>query len=112
MHMGQVLEGAIRKKGQNISELARLLQVNRRTVYHWFEQAELSQQTVEKLGAALKHDFSKEFPELFKENSEARSNPESLSIEELKEKEEYWKNKYIDLLERYVDLLAQENPCP
>ncbi|MEJ2883484.1 helix-turn-helix domain-containing protein [Pedobacter sp. GR22-6] len=112
MYMGQVLEGAIRKKGQNISELARLLEVNRRTVYHWFKQEELSQQTVEKLGAVLKHDFSKEFPDLFKENSQARSNSEDLNIEDLKEKEEYWKNKYIALLERYADLLAQEHPCP
>ena len=110
--MGQVLERAVRKKGHNISQLARLLGVNRRTIYHWFAQQELSLAIVDRLGRAINHDFSAELPELYKENTDTETSTAFLSIEEFKAKEQYWKDKYITLLERYVELLSDGDPCP
>lgn len=35
LHMGQLLEKAIRKKGLNITAIARAIGVQRRTMYNW-----------------------------------------------------------------------------
>ncbi|MDB5019809.1 MAG: hypothetical protein JWQ28_936, partial [Pedobacter sp.] len=40
-HYGQILERAIRRNGNSISDVARLLNINRRSVYNWFNQAQL-----------------------------------------------------------------------
>jgi plasmid maintenance system antidote protein VapI len=37
IHMGQLLERVIRRKGINISELAAALGITRRTLYNWFK---------------------------------------------------------------------------
>jgi DNA-binding XRE family transcriptional regulator len=41
IHMGQLLEKVIRKKGLNISKLAKAIGVDRRSMYNWFAEPEL-----------------------------------------------------------------------
>ena len=105
-HYGQIVELVIRKKGFSISELARLTHMNRRSVYNWFNQKYLKQEIIYQIGIILSHDFSVEFPELFtKEDfSQNLQGLNNLSIWD-SPNPPAWKDKYIELLEKYNNLL-------
>jgi lambda repressor-like predicted transcriptional regulator len=110
-HYGEIIERTIRRNGYSISELSRLMKVNRRSIYNWFNQAKFKSEIIFKIGCALKHDFSNEFPELFSPAdfqqafSKSRSFSDDFLASEL-EKINYWKDKYISLLEEYNEILA------
>ncbi|WP_316814809.1 helix-turn-helix domain-containing protein [Pedobacter nyackensis] len=116
LNVGQVIERAVRADHVGVSELSRKLQVSRRTIYNWFHQETLSLDIICKIGSAIKHDFSKEFPDDF-----ARLNGESIYNDRLfmgadtKGEEafsnsvSYWMNKYIRLLEKYNELLSRNS---
>ncbi|MEH6308245.1 helix-turn-helix transcriptional regulator [Olivibacter sp. CPCC 100613] len=110
-HYGEIIERTIRRNGYSISELARLMKVNRRSIYNWFNQPKFKPEIIFKIGCALKHDFSNEFPELFssEEFQHAFNNSKLLNtalVSEEREKINYWKDKYINLLEEYNQILA------
>ena len=110
-HYGEIIERTIRRNGYSISELARLTKVNRRSIYNWFNQPKFKPDTIFKIGCALKHDFSNEFPELFsaEDFQQAFANSKLINTEILAEEIEkinYWKDKYINLLEEYNHMLA------
>ena len=107
---GDVIERIVRTK-IGISELSRLLNVSRTSIYNWFEHGHLSHDTICKIGQAINHDFANEFPEEF---AKARN---SITIDAVSEKGiengsydssvHYWMNKYITLLEKYNELLVE-----
>ncbi len=111
LHHGQTVERIIRRNGYSITELARLIQVNRRSVYNWFNQRHLKPEIIFRIGSVLNHDFSSEFPSLFVKGEITSKNtityaetiPETEP--ELEMEHIIWRDKYIDLLERYNDLL-------
>ena len=108
-HHGQVIELTIRKKGLNITEVARLSHVNRRTVYNWFNQKYVKSEVIYQLGLLLKHDFSVEFPDLFsKEDFTSQKNTIN-NFQEVPHEEsvsqQIWKDRYIALLEDYNKVL-------
>ncbi len=107
---GDVIERIVRTK-IGISELSRILHVSRTCIYNWFQNGHLNFETICKIGQAINHDFSNEFPEEFA-NSRNQSFTELTSDNRVKgenyEKSvNYWMNKYILLLERYNDLLTE-----
>jgi len=112
-HYGHIIERIIRRNGYSISELARLTNVNRRSIYNWFNQKGLKPEIIFRIGCALKHDFSEEFPELFNENDfEKIFSPPTSATEEassgLEGSSTYWKDKYIKVLEDYNRLLVNQ----
>jgi len=120
-HYGRIIELTIRKKGLNITEVARMNHVNRRTVYNWFNQKYLKPEIIYQLGLILKHDFSTEFPELFSKDDfntpqkdAENSHPGTPSAES--GGNQIWKDRYISLLENYNKLLLnyanKENHLP
>jgi hypothetical protein len=111
-HHGQIIEKIIRRDGHSISNVARNMDVNRRTVYNWFNQAVLRQEIIYKIGHGIMHDFSVEFPELFKPEDFVFKNKPTLSAEDSKMIAETaddadWRGKYIELSERYNKLLRE-----
>jgi len=102
-HYGQIVEYTIRKNGQNISELAKRLNVNRRTIYNWFNQPYLNTNIIHQVGLEAKLDFSVQFPELFtSEHFHVIPN----AFEHLDILSGYdWKEKYVSLLEKYNKVL-------
>ncbi|MGX5687514.1 helix-turn-helix domain-containing protein [Arcticibacter tournemirensis] len=119
VHHGQIIERVIRRNGYSISELARLTKVNRRSVYNWFNQKHLKAEIVYRIGIVLNYDFSQEFPELFPKQItsdfvppvQLADNPSRPSLQQSEQC--IWKDKYIDLLERYNKLLLsciENNP--
>jgi lambda repressor-like predicted transcriptional regulator len=106
VHQGDIIERVIRRQGHSLTDLAKLTGVNRRSIYNWFLQPKLKPENIIKIGQAINHDFSVEFPGQFV--------PEDFIVSESAEetKEEIfdaWKEKYIDLLERYNLLLRIAN---
>ena len=111
IHHGQIVELVVRREGYNISELARLAKVNRRSVYYWFNQQYLKTELIYQIGVHIKHDFSVEFPHLFKPDDFAQVDYQRgpKSGNELSHQNEvsYWKDQYLETLEKYNLLLTK-----
>ncbi|WP_121246740.1 helix-turn-helix domain-containing protein [Mucilaginibacter phyllosphaerae] len=108
---GEIVEIAVRRSGLNISDIASDLNVNRRTLYNWFRQKDLKKQIIYQVGQALRHDFSKQFPELFTAEEFANMYaPKMFTDVSLTCGTDKWKEKYILLLERYNELIEINNP--
>ena len=112
LHYGQLVEKMVRRNGHSISDVARLANVNRRSVYNWFNQQQLKPEIIYRIGCVINHDFSEEFPNLFTSEDFTKgfrktSFVHNVSNEtEITEIKQVWKDKYIDLLERYNKLLS------
>ncbi|MCC8408173.1 helix-turn-helix domain containing protein [Mucilaginibacter sp. UR6-1] len=117
VHHGQIIERVIRREGYSISEIARLTNVNRRSVYNWFNQQFLKSEIIYKIGISINHDFSVEFPHLFNSDDFKRQTPVNHTAQQYatqadqstnqQNNESYWKDKYIALLEKYNDILIK-----
>lgn len=113
MNNGEIVELVIRRNHISISELSRKLNVSRRSLYNWFTQKDLSIETIHKIGEVLKYDFSGEFPDIFdkKDNivdyqsAEKEITVENQLVNENNESVNYWRSKYIHLLEKHNDFL-------
>lgn len=109
VHHGEVIEKVIRRNGHSISDIARLTRVNRRSVYNWFEQQDLKPEIIYRIGLVINHDFSAELPDVF-DTDDFKSYAKDIGVQNKSDevKDEYWKNKYIELLERYNELIIHE----
>lgn len=112
LNAGQIVERVVRRNKVSISELARRMQVNRRSVYNWFDQKALKIDIICKIGHVLNHDFSIDFPEAFGERGFTVMEKLVDGIDENEHKHpnsvHYWMVKYISLLEKYNALLSHE----
>lgn len=111
-HYGQIVEHVIRENGFNLTELARLCFVNRRSLYNWFEKKYLNPDIIYRIGSIIQHDFSVEFPELFATEDFGAKKGE-LSAKAAVDLDFFqapdailWKDKYIQLMEKYQVLLT------
>lgn len=110
-HYGQIVELTIRKKGFSISELARLANINRKCVYNWFNQKYLKPEIIHRIGRFINHDFSVEFPELFTPDNFLPNdilNAPDANFVNATNSVSPWKDRYIELLERYNTLLLDQ----
>lgn len=74
------------------------------------DDPELSIDHITQYGHALDYDFSKDFPEILYVLREPPAEyGATKSYDELKDAAEYWKDKYIDILERYNALLVSRD---
>ena len=113
IHHGQTLEKIIRRNGHSISNIAREINVNRRSVYNWFTQRRLKTEIILNVGKVIDYDFSGDFPELFKPVIFRRlMSDDTIGAEgqfrDSFDKDLIWKDKYLDLLERYNFLLSKQ----
>lgn len=61
---------------------------------------------IHRLGRVIDHDFSVEFPDLFTPE-DFKAAPKGMAALEVEDEIDVWKEKYIDLLERYNFLLSR-----
>jgi hypothetical protein len=109
LHHGEIIERVIRRGGHSITNAARILNVERRTIYNWFNHQKLKHETIYQIGHALRHDFSVEFPDYFTPNDfkfDYKHPHANLTVDEAEESEESlrWKEKYLALEERHARL--------
>ncbi|QTE38852.1 helix-turn-helix domain-containing protein [Mucilaginibacter gossypii] len=109
LHRGRVVELVIRRNSASISDIARALQVSRRTLYNWFEAEDLDFEIVCKIGYVLNYDFTKEFPQELPERLGAVNIQTLGGLDEGSEKPDdpiyYWMRRYIKLLEAFNEKL-------
>src|SRR5215217_8129742 len=110
---GQILEHAIRRQNVNISELSRRMNVNRRTLYNWFNQEKLQMDIICMIGQVINYDFSDEFKDEFLRSGVKliidENDQHPINKEQSQESTHYWMQKYISLLEDYAALLQTIN---
>lgn len=109
-HKGEIVEHAVRQSGYSITKLAAKLGKSRRWMYHVFQNPNLTIELVLDIGKIIHHDFTNEIKELKKYSSNGFINeiikePEQNYFHQQKEIE-YWKNKYVELLEKHNALLT------
>jgi hypothetical protein len=105
-HRGEIVERAIRQSGYPISAIAKKLGKSRRWMYLMFDNAQIDLETILAIGNIIHHDFSGEIKELGSVNGNTFQDPENQYNNQTKE---YWKNKYLKLLEDYNELLKKTN---
>ena len=102
-HRGEIIKKAIYQSGYSITKLAERMGKSRRWMYLQFENSTISLDLIIQIGEIIHHDFSNDFKEL-KNSSKAVNDLKNLySNEEV----EFWKNKYLSLLEEYTELLKK-----
>lgn len=103
-HRGEIVEQAIRQSGFSITIVAKRLRKSRRWMYLMFDNPQIDIDTVLAIGTIIHHDFSEDIKELIPNRSNSFSDPADLYNGQTKE---YWKNKYLKLLEDYNELLKK-----
>lgn len=96
----------MRASGIPLTRVAAKLGVSRQTVYNLFNSQQVSWDVVEKVGLIIGYDFSVEIkgnkkPKIYNDSTEIP--PQVLN--DSREEVNYWKNKYIELLEEHKALL-------
>jgi predicted transcriptional regulator len=102
-HRGEIIKTAVYKSGYSISELAKRIGKSRRWMYLMFENNTVSLDIVLQIGKIIHYDFSEEIKEFSPSQLALNEPPTSYDKEE--SNTEYWKNKYLRLLEEYNELL-------
>jgi predicted transcriptional regulator len=110
-HKGELIEKAVRESGFSITKLADKIGKSRRWVYQIFDKPNVSVDVILEIGRIIHHDFTSEIKELkaYKQSVTIQrwEDPEGEFFTEA-EKSEYWKNKYLLLLEKYNELLLSK----
>ena len=105
-HKGEIVEKAVRQSGLPLTQLAKRMGKSRRWLYNAFDNPNLSLEHILQIGSIIHYNFSDEILDLqrFKnfEDPISRENKYAVSSESA----EYWKNKYLTLLEKYNALLG------
>ncbi len=66
MHKGEIIENVIRKLDIPIAHIAKRCEISRRQLYNIFDQAEVANEVILKIGRGINYDFAQEFPWLTK----------------------------------------------
>jgi len=107
-HKGEIIEKAVRESGFSITRLAERMSKSRRWVYQIFESQNVPVDYILSIGKIIHHDFTDEVQELktYKVSiAKQITNDKQHSFGSDKDEVEYWKNKYLAVLEKYNDLL-------
>lgn len=108
-HDGEILKKLVGKGGVPISRIAKQLSVDRSTIYRMFDRTDIPIDFLLKIGKVINKDMSTFFPEVIQAIQEPPVNYSSpKSYSELLDESSYWKDKYIDILEKYNSLLNEQ----
>ncbi len=108
-HRGEILEKAIRQSGIPITRIVKKLSKSRRWLYNQFTRQDVSLDIFLEIGKLIHHDFSLELNE-FKLNTRRSHLIEDANDNEYgNQTAQYWKDKYMHLLEEYNELLKSQH---
>jgi hypothetical protein len=101
VHRGEILEKVVKDSTVKITQLVKRMGISRGTYYNHTQDPHLPFELLEQYGRFLNYDFSQDIPEIRKflvEEPEA-SYGSPKNLKEAIEQINYWKAKYIKLLE-------------
>lgn len=104
-HRGEIIKKAVYKGGCTITELAKRIGKSRRWMYLMFENSNVSLDIVLQIGKIIHYDFTDEIKE-FNPYQNA-INETATDYQKDESQAEYWKNKYLKLLEEYNEILKK-----
>lgn len=109
IHRGQALATAVEMTGLGKEEVAAKAGYSRSAYYKHVENPRLDYHILMAYGKAIGHDFTEEFPDMPKyvieEPEEKYIAPQT--VEEATRQMELWKDKYLELLEKYNRLIEE-----
>lgn len=109
-HKGEIIEKAVRESGHSITKLAQKMGKSRRWVYQIFDSSVVPIDYIMEIGKIIHHDFTRDIKgiKLYASGLSSVSFEENTFSGNSKAEElEYWKEKYMILLEKYNDLLSK-----
>jgi hypothetical protein len=110
-HRGNIVEKRIRESGYSIKHVAAQLNVIRQTLYNWFEIHDLDPHKILRVGKAIGHDFTKDFPALYDPQlllSEPQAHYDKNDSQCRDELQALWK-RYGTMMEKYINVQAAMN---
>ncbi len=111
IHRGKILQRVVKETGINVAVIARKAGYKRVTYYLHIKQPDLSFSILSKYAQALDHDFSGEIPGT---ESQVIDDPsfdyssDPTTLKEAKEQITTWKQKYYELLDKYVKVIEEQ----
>ena len=109
LHRGQLLEDAVKACRLKKEEVASKAGYQRTSYYKHIREPELPYHILTAYGKAIRHDFTEYLPEMPKymiEEADSQYN-QPASLEEARRLIDHWKTKYIDLLERFNQVVME-----
>src|SRR6218665_1665096 len=106
-HRGEIVKKAVYKSGYPITELAKRLLKSRRWVYLMFENSNVSLDMILQICKIINYDFKDEIKEFSPYQNTTNGSASEYQNDE--SHVEYWKNKYLKLLEEYNQILKKNN---
>ncbi len=108
-HRGEIVKKAIHQSGFSITKLADRIGKSRRWMYQMFENRNVSLDLILEIGKIIHYDFTDEIKEFKKvQNSFTAQFINDQSIITPENTVEFWKDKYLKLLEEYNALLLRK----
>ena len=108
-HRGEIVKKAIQLSGYSITKLSEKLGRSRRWMYQVFENSTVSLDLILEIGKIIHYDFSGDIKELKHLQNKPFTvvEPQGQYYTKQEETAEYWKNKYLQLLEEHNALLKR-----
>ena len=115
-HRGEVLHNTCMRycqiNGMSLTALAKKAGYNQSTIYRHFEKEDLPYHIIRRYGKAMGHDFRVEFPEMAEDfdlvNEPVAEYMATTTLGACLEQRDYWRNRYVDLLEQHNKLLLNQ----
>lgn len=106
-HRGEIIRKAVYDSGYTITDIAKSIGKSRKWMYLMFENSNVSLDIVLKIGKIIHYDFSEDIKE-FSGFLRTSTLPKTLYSKE-ETSVDYWKDKYLQLLEEYNALLKKQD---
>lgn len=102
-HRGDALQAAIQQSDLTIKQITARAGYSRSSYYNHVADPNLPDEVLIRYGKVLKYDFTTEIPGLSKYqfNDEIVPRPKPKTFDEAIADRDYWRDKYIALLEKY-----------
>ncbi len=107
-HRGELLEAAIRYSGIPVTRIVKNLNRSRRWLYNQFSRPDVPLDVMLEIGKIIRHDFSTEIQDLRSDHRTRSILAEGLEVGYGEQSVQFWKDKYLKLLEEYNDLLKKQ----
>lgn len=111
VHIGLILHAAAKRHKKTITQIAKDAGVDQSTFYYHKDLEALPYEILFKYAMAMDYYFENEIPDFtnwLKQNKLLPQNETKLTVENLIQDRDYWRDKYYVLLEEYNELIKQK----
>jgi hypothetical protein len=107
IHRGQILQAAVDATKLRKKTIAEKAGYSRASYYKHIQEPELEYHILAAYGKAMKYDFNEDLPEMpkYQLSEPDESYGIELDLKEAVRQRDYWKDKYVALLEKYNKLI-------